>query len=202
MSLFDSTTGIQPDSRDTEKAREFLTQKYEKKRWYSPPNDMVLNQIKTETDLLLNGSIAANATNKNPNNRSQNYSNLNIQQQKVETKTQVKRDLNINTNNFISPNVPAKSQPNQMQQPPNTSEFLFPAFDNDFSATETNGHTTATNTNASTNFANFDLFENFSHPSNEITTSSMGTNHFSKSKLTFWVTWNLRASHHQVYPSV
>jgi hypothetical protein len=32
MSLFDSTTDTQPDSRDSEKLKDFLIQKYEKKR--------------------------------------------------------------------------------------------------------------------------------------------------------------------------
>jgi hypothetical protein len=175
MSLFDSTTGVQPDSRDTEKARDFLIQKYEKKRWYAPPNDLVLNQIKCETDLLLNSTNSACVTSKNPV-KSQNHSTT---QQKVEIKPPAKqRDLSINTNNFMSLNsnrasVQAADQ-NSQSQATHTNELLFSTFDSGFGAITTNGGAQPSVTQNTANFANFDLFENLTAPSNSNSTSYPG----------------------------
>ncbi|KAL6034924.1 hypothetical protein STEG23_029350 [Scotinomys teguina] len=37
LGLFDARTSLIPDSRDPQKVKEFLQEKYEKKRWYVPP---------------------------------------------------------------------------------------------------------------------------------------------------------------------
>ncbi|XP_031821170.1 arf-GAP domain and FG repeat-containing protein 2 isoform X4 [Sarcophilus harrisii] len=40
LGLFDSQTSLVPDSRDPQKVKEFLQEKYEKKRWYVPPDQV------------------------------------------------------------------------------------------------------------------------------------------------------------------
>ncbi|XP_028911964.1 arf-GAP domain and FG repeat-containing protein 2 [Ornithorhynchus anatinus] len=40
LGLFDARTSIVPDSRDPQKVKEFLQEKYEKKRWYVPPDQV------------------------------------------------------------------------------------------------------------------------------------------------------------------
>uniref|UniRef100_A0A8D0V222 Arf-GAP domain-containing protein n=1 Tax=Sus scrofa TaxID=9823 RepID=A0A8D0V222_PIG len=40
LGLFDARTSLIPDSRDPQKVKEFLQEKYEKKRWYVPPDQV------------------------------------------------------------------------------------------------------------------------------------------------------------------
>ncbi|XP_072497495.1 arf-GAP domain and FG repeat-containing protein 2 isoform X2 [Notamacropus eugenii] len=40
LGLFDAQTSLVPDSRDPQKVKEFLQEKYEKKRWYVPPDQV------------------------------------------------------------------------------------------------------------------------------------------------------------------
>lgn len=40
LGLFDARTSLVPDSRDPQKVKEFLQEKYEKKRWYVPPEQV------------------------------------------------------------------------------------------------------------------------------------------------------------------
>ncbi|XP_045397397.1 arf-GAP domain and FG repeat-containing protein 2 isoform X2 [Lemur catta] len=40
LGLFDARTSLVPDSRDPQKVKEFLQEKYEKKRWYVPPDQI------------------------------------------------------------------------------------------------------------------------------------------------------------------
>ncbi|KAK7797572.1 hypothetical protein U0070_005253, partial [Myodes glareolus] len=40
LGLFDARTSLIPDSRDPQKVKEFLQEKYEKKRWYVPPEQV------------------------------------------------------------------------------------------------------------------------------------------------------------------
>ncbi|XP_052023516.1 arf-GAP domain and FG repeat-containing protein 2 isoform X2 [Apodemus sylvaticus] len=40
LGLFDARTSLMPDSRDPQKVKEFLQEKYEKKRWYVPPEQV------------------------------------------------------------------------------------------------------------------------------------------------------------------
>ncbi|XP_066130504.1 arf-GAP domain and FG repeat-containing protein 2 isoform X2 [Saccopteryx bilineata] len=40
LGLFDPRTALIPDSRDPQKVKEFLQEKYEKKRWYVPPDQI------------------------------------------------------------------------------------------------------------------------------------------------------------------
>ncbi|XP_036990870.2 arf-GAP domain and FG repeat-containing protein 2 isoform X2 [Artibeus jamaicensis] len=47
LGLFDARTSLIPDSRDPQKVKEFLQEKYEKKRWYVPP-DQVKGPIYTK----------------------------------------------------------------------------------------------------------------------------------------------------------
>ncbi|KAM4820518.1 arf-GAP domain and FG repeat-containing protein 2 isoform 1-T1 [Thomomys bottae] len=40
LGLFDARTSLMPDTRDPQKVKEFLQEKYEKKRWYVPPDQV------------------------------------------------------------------------------------------------------------------------------------------------------------------
>lgn len=57
MALYDKTSTIKSDTKDIEKQRDFLTLKYENKRWYSPPNESILNQIKRENEQIANFTL-------------------------------------------------------------------------------------------------------------------------------------------------
>ncbi|CAF0743349.1 unnamed protein product [Didymodactylos carnosus] len=53
LGLYDSNTGFSPDPKDTERFKEFLSQKYERKRWFVSPTEAVKQKVKAETDALL-----------------------------------------------------------------------------------------------------------------------------------------------------
>ncbi|CAH1781941.1 unnamed protein product [Owenia fusiformis] len=46
LGLYDSRSGAEPDSRDENKVKEFMSQKYEKKRWYVAPNESMKEEAK------------------------------------------------------------------------------------------------------------------------------------------------------------
>ncbi|XP_007534876.1 arf-GAP domain and FG repeat-containing protein 2 isoform X2 [Erinaceus europaeus] len=58
LGLFDAQTSLIPDSRDPQKVKEFLQEKYEKKRWYVPPD-----QVKGPTYTKGSASTSSQGTN-------------------------------------------------------------------------------------------------------------------------------------------
>ncbi|XP_064408958.1 arf-GAP domain and FG repeat-containing protein 2 isoform X5 [Latimeria chalumnae] len=57
LGLFDSRATVIPDSRDPQKLKEFLQEKYEKKRWYVSPNEVKsMSASSTSTSVL--GSVS------------------------------------------------------------------------------------------------------------------------------------------------
>jgi hypothetical protein len=166
MSLFDSITGIQPDSRDIEKLRDFLTQKYEKKRWYSAPNDSIINQIKYENESIAYQLSLNNSTNNTNKLKLSSNTNNNTTTQIV-INPQQKQNVHLNNNKNIFNN-----NNNNVKQASSssTSNDIFASFDAFTSSTTTSSSlpivqpTTITSqqpqTQANNNFANFDLFTN------------------------------------------
>ncbi|KAI5128015.1 Arf-Gap Domain And Fg Repeat-Containing Protein 2 [Manis pentadactyla] len=58
LGLFDARTSLIPDSRDPQKVKEFLQEKYEKKRWYVPPDQVKgLAYTKGSASTPMQGSI-------------------------------------------------------------------------------------------------------------------------------------------------
>ncbi|XP_020731310.2 arf-GAP domain and FG repeat-containing protein 2 isoform X3 [Odocoileus virginianus] len=58
LGLFDARTSLIPDSRDPQKVKEFLQEKYEKKRWYVPPDQVKgPTYTKGSTSTPVQGSI-------------------------------------------------------------------------------------------------------------------------------------------------
>ncbi|XP_012614646.1 arf-GAP domain and FG repeat-containing protein 2 isoform X2 [Microcebus murinus] len=59
LGLFDARTSLVPDSRDPQKVKEFLQEKYEKKRWYVPPDQIKgPTYTKGSTSTPVQGSIS------------------------------------------------------------------------------------------------------------------------------------------------
>lgn len=46
LGLFDMRSHVEPDHKDDYKVREFMSQKYEKKRWYVAPTDAMHEEAK------------------------------------------------------------------------------------------------------------------------------------------------------------
>eukprot|EP00061_Rhincodon_typus_P009073 g32261.t1 len=52
LGLFDSRSSVIPDYRDPQKIKEFLQDKYEKKRWYVPPERVKVSAATSATTSL------------------------------------------------------------------------------------------------------------------------------------------------------
>ncbi|XP_074657842.1 uncharacterized protein LOC141910878 [Tubulanus polymorphus] len=52
LGLFDSRTNPEPDSKDEQKVRDFMTQKYEKKRWYVAPTDAMKEEARKMNEIV------------------------------------------------------------------------------------------------------------------------------------------------------
>jgi len=53
LSLYDANAGFSPDPKDTERFKEFLSQKYERKRWYAEPTEAMRQKVRAELDATL-----------------------------------------------------------------------------------------------------------------------------------------------------
>ncbi|XP_078527010.1 arf-GAP domain and FG repeat-containing protein 2 [Lissotriton helveticus] len=51
MGLYDSQSSTMPDSRDPQKVKEFLQEKYEKKRWYVPPDQVKTAPVRSSSNI-------------------------------------------------------------------------------------------------------------------------------------------------------
>ncbi|CAF1581184.1 unnamed protein product [Didymodactylos carnosus] len=61
LGLYDSNAGFSPDPKDTERFKEFLSQKYERKRWYVAPTEAVKQKARADTNALLEKTNNGNA---------------------------------------------------------------------------------------------------------------------------------------------
>ncbi|UJR23194.1 hypothetical protein I4U23_026213 [Adineta vaga] len=53
LGLYDANAGFSPDPKDTERFKEFLSQKYERKRWYVEPTEVMKQKVKADTEANL-----------------------------------------------------------------------------------------------------------------------------------------------------
>ena len=60
LALYDPQLGLEPDSKDGEKIKDFMAQKYEKKRFYVAPTESVREAAKQAN--MTAASVAASAT--------------------------------------------------------------------------------------------------------------------------------------------
>lgn len=58
LGLYDANAGFSPDPKDTERFKEFLSQKYERKRWYVEPTEAMKQKIKADTEASLDKNNA------------------------------------------------------------------------------------------------------------------------------------------------
>lgn len=49
LGLWNSATPAEPESRDEQKIKDFMVQKYERKRWYIPPQQVTTNNTSQST---------------------------------------------------------------------------------------------------------------------------------------------------------
>jgi Arf-GAP domain and FG repeat-containing protein 1 len=54
LGLYDNRTWPEPDSRDEQRVRDFMVQKYENKRFYVAPTDALLEEAKRMNEAALN----------------------------------------------------------------------------------------------------------------------------------------------------
>ena len=47
LGLYDMRSHMEPDSKDENKIRDFMSQKYEKKRWYVAPSESMYEEART-----------------------------------------------------------------------------------------------------------------------------------------------------------
>ncbi|KAM9853027.1 arf-GAP domain and FG repeat-containing protein 1a isoform 3-T3 [Aulostomus maculatus] len=159
LGLYDDKTSSVPDFREPQKVKEFLQDKYEKKRWYVPPEQAKVvasvhasisgssNSSTSSTPevrplkSLLGESVPSIHLNKNtPPNQSPVVSRGQTHQQQFHDK---KFDLLSDLGGDI------------FAAPPNMSTGASSSFAN---FAHFNSHTTAQNANANADFANFDAF--------------------------------------------
>ncbi|KAK5868312.1 hypothetical protein PBY51_009339 [Eleginops maclovinus] len=163
LSLYDDRSTSIPDFREPQKVKEFLQEKYEKKRWYVPPE-----QAKSVASVHASGS-SNSSTSSTPEVRPL---------KSLLGESAPSLHLNKNTPPNQSPVVSrGQSQQQQQQQqqqfhdkrfdllsdlggdifaaPPNMNAAASSSFAN---FAHFNSHTTAQSANANANFANFDAF--------------------------------------------
>ncbi|CAG5135268.1 unnamed protein product, partial [Candidula unifasciata] len=54
LGLYDSRSWPEPDSRDEQRVRDYMVQKYENKRWYVAPTDAMREEAKRANEAALN----------------------------------------------------------------------------------------------------------------------------------------------------
>ncbi|CAF3925964.1 unnamed protein product [Adineta steineri] len=73
LGLYDANAGFSPDPKDTERFKEFLSQKYERKRWYVEPTEAMKQKVKADTEASLEKT-----TNTTTNTKSSSSSTSNL----------------------------------------------------------------------------------------------------------------------------
>uniref|UniRef100_A0A672LI11 Arf-GAP domain and FG repeat-containing protein 1-like n=1 Tax=Sinocyclocheilus grahami TaxID=75366 RepID=A0A672LI11_SINGR len=155
LGLYDDKTSVVPDFREPQKVKEFLQEKYEKKRWYVPPEQA---KVIASVQASISGSSASSTSStpevlpqplktlhltKTPSNQSPVTSRVQAQPAGQEKKFDLLSDLGGDI--FAAPQAQTASSSNFA----NFAHFNRPSAQN----------------NATTDFANFDYFGNASVPS-------------------------------------
>ncbi|XP_005939450.1 arf-GAP domain and FG repeat-containing protein 1b isoform X1 [Haplochromis burtoni] len=158
LGLYDDRTSVVPDFREPQKVKEFLQEKYEKKRWYVPPDQA---RVVANVQASVSGSSASSTgstpevqplktlqLNKTPLRQSPGLARSQAQSAAQEKKFDLLSDLG---DIFAAP-------PTQTATPTNFANFAhFP------------NQSAAPQGNSNTNFANFDAFGNTAIPSHQST---------------------------------
>uniref|UniRef100_A0A669EL78 ArfGAP with FG repeats 1b n=1 Tax=Oreochromis niloticus TaxID=8128 RepID=A0A669EL78_ORENI len=159
LGLYDDRTSVVPDFREPQKVKEFLQEKYEKKRWYVPPDQA---RVVANVQASVSGSSASSTgstpevqplktlqLNKTPLRQSPGLARSQAQSAAQEKKFDLLSDLG---DIFAAP-------PTQTATSTNFANFAhFP-------------NQSAPQGNSNTNFANFDAFGNTAIPSHQSTSS-------------------------------
>uniref|UniRef100_A0A3Q4GMD6 ArfGAP with FG repeats 1b n=1 Tax=Neolamprologus brichardi TaxID=32507 RepID=A0A3Q4GMD6_NEOBR len=159
LGLYDDRTSVVPDFREPQKVKEFLQEKYEKKRWYVPADQA---RVVANVQASVSGSSASSTgstpevqplktlqLNKTPLRQSPGLARSQAQSAAQEKKFDLLSDLG---DIFAAP-------PTQTATPTNFANFAhFP-------------NQSAPQGNSNTNFANFDAFGNTAIPSHQSTSS-------------------------------
>ncbi|XP_010790860.1 arf-GAP domain and FG repeat-containing protein 1-like, partial [Notothenia coriiceps] len=162
LSLYDDRTTSVPDFREPQKVKEFLQEKYEKKRWHVPPEQA---KPAAPVHASISGSSNNSSTSSTPEVRPL---------KSLLGESAPSLHLNKNTPPNQSP-VVSRGQSQQQQQPFHDKRFdllselggdIFAAPPNMNAGASSsfanfahfNSHTTAQSANANANFANFDAF--------------------------------------------
>ncbi|XP_030608636.1 arf-GAP domain and FG repeat-containing protein 1b isoform X3 [Archocentrus centrarchus] len=160
LGLYDDRTSVVPDFREPQKVKEFLQEKYEKKRWYVPPDQA---RAVANVQASVSGSSASSTgstpevqplktlhLNKTPLRQSPGLGRSQAQSAAQEKKFDLLSDLGGDI--FAAP-------PTQTATSTNFANFAhFP-------------NQSAPQGNSNTNFANFDAFGNTAIPSHQSTSS-------------------------------
>ncbi|XP_016357752.1 arf-GAP domain and FG repeat-containing protein 1b isoform X1 [Sinocyclocheilus anshuiensis] len=155
LGLYDDKSSVVPDFREPQKVKEFLQEKYEKKRWYVPPEQA---KVIASVQASISGSSASSTSStpevlpqplktlhltKTPSNQSPVTSRVQAQSAGQEKKFDLLSDLGGDI--FAAPQAQTASSSNFA----NFAHFNRPSAQN----------------NSTTDFANFDSFGNASVPS-------------------------------------
>ncbi|XP_052405447.1 arf-GAP domain and FG repeat-containing protein 1 [Carassius gibelio] len=155
LGLYDDKSSVIPDFREPQKVKEFLQEKYEKKRWYVPPEQA---KVIATVQASISGSSASSTSStpevlpqplktlhltKTPSNQSPVTSRVQAQAAGQEKKFDLLSDLGGDI--FAAPQAQTSSSSNFA----NFAHFNRPSAQN----------------NSTTDFANFDSFGNASVPS-------------------------------------
>jgi Arf-GAP domain and FG repeat-containing protein 1 len=68
LGLYDANAGFSPDPKDTERFKDFLSQKYERKRWYVEPTESMKQKVKSDTEANLDKTTNTTTNNKSSSN--------------------------------------------------------------------------------------------------------------------------------------
>uniref|UniRef100_A0AAY4C8E7 Arf-GAP domain-containing protein n=1 Tax=Denticeps clupeoides TaxID=299321 RepID=A0AAY4C8E7_9TELE len=161
LGLYDDRTSAVPDFREPQKVKEFLQEKYEKKRWFVPPEQA---KVVASVHASISGS-SASSTSSTPevrplkallgdsapvlhfNKATPSQSPVSSRAQQMNQQFQEKKfDLLSDLGGDIFAALPTQTSNSVSASFANFAHF--------------NSHPAAQNTNANTDFANFDAFEN------------------------------------------
>jgi Arf-GAP domain and FG repeats-containing protein 1 len=195
MSLYDKTTGVPPDSKDIDKLRDFLSQKYERKRWYVKPTEEAMNRIKEENEKVktiqpvTQSKIVLKMNRQKSDEPIINSNNLNGDYNKTSSVSSSSNHIGFQLTNpsqsklnkpiQITATVPT---PKKVTTTDTKSVDLF-ELDNFEAASSTAVYsktpttptppptTTTTTSSSQNNFANFDFFQNENHNDTNFSTN-------------------------------
>lgn len=185
LGLYDANAGFSPDPKDTERFKEFLSQKYERKRWYVEPTEAMKQKIKADTEASLDKN---NATSSKTSTSSLTHSHSITNS--IKTPPQDSTSTTSTARTTRAPSVTSSQPPMLVFDAPvttttTTSTSLFDILQTPSStATTTNNNISSANnffsdqpfTQTSSNDANWGAFVETTKPSTNVLTNTPLTN--------------------------